>query len=60
MLPPPYQGYLYSSTIDYLTTLKPALSYTWLLMAIGWILPMMLIILSHATVVWVYRWGMFE
>ena len=50
------QGYLYSSTVDYLTTLQPDLSYTWLLMLLGWLLPNVLIIMSHATVVWVYRW----
>jgi hypothetical protein len=49
------QGYLYSSSIDYLTTLQPGLSYTWLLMTIGWLLPTILIILSHATVVATYR-----
>ena len=49
------QGYLYSSSIDYLTTLQPGLSYTWLLMAIGWLLPNMLIIMSHATVIATYR-----
>ena len=51
-----YEGYLYSSTVDYMTTLQPALSYIWLLMAIGWILPNVLIVMSHATVIWVYRY----
>ena len=52
------QGYLYSSTVDYLTTLQPSLSYTWLLVTIGWLLPNIIIIISHATVVIEYRWVM--
>ena len=50
-----YEGYLYSSIVDYPTTLQPALSYIWLLMAVGWILPNVLIVMSHATIIWVYR-----
>ena len=53
-----YEGYLYSSTVDYLTTLQPSLCYTWLLMTIGWLLPNIIIIISHATVVIEYRWVM--
>ena len=49
------KGYLYSSTVDYLTTLQPSLCYTWLLMTIGWLLPNIIIIISHATVVIEYR-----
>ena len=51
-----YEGYLYSSTVDYLSTAQPSLSYTWLLMTIGWLLPNIIIIISHATVVIEYRW----
>ena len=50
------KGYLYSSTVDYLTTLQPSLCYTWLLITIGWLLPNILIIIFQATVVIEYRW----
>ena len=49
------QGYLYSSTVDYLTKLQPALSYTWVLMTIGWLLPNMVIAISHASLAIQYR-----
>ena len=50
-----YEGYLYSSTVDYLSTSLTDLSYTWMLMTMGWVLPNLLIMVSHASTVTIYR-----
>ena len=51
-----FQGYLYSSTVDYLSTSQPALSYTWLLMAVGWLLPNIIILMAHGSLIVNYRY----
>ena len=49
------QGYLMSSTVDYLDSSQPGLSYTWLLMVLLWLLPNSAIFFSHGLVVYLYR-----
>ena len=49
------QGYLYSSTVDFLAEDPASLSYTWLLMITGFILPNIFIISSHVFVCHIYR-----
>ena len=41
--------------MDYLSTSLPDLAYTWVLMTIGWVLPNLLIMVSHTTVIRSYR-----
>ena len=53
------QGYLLSSTVDYLDTTQPGLAYTWILMAFAWIFPNSAIFCSHGIVVHLYRWQIF-
>ena len=50
------QGYLYSSSIDYLTRDDPAsTAYCWLLLLLAWGLPNILILASHILIIAVYR-----
>lgn len=55
MSPPNGQGYLFSSTVDFLSLDLSSLTYTWLLMCLGWIFPNIFIIFSHIFVCLVYR-----
>ena len=41
------QGYLVSSTIDYLSQAMGPLSYTWVLAIIGWLGPTLVMVYSH-------------
>ena len=50
-----YEGYLYSSTVDFLAEDPLSLSYTWTLMLSGFIIPNILIISSHIFVCSLYR-----
>ena len=50
-----YEGYLYSSTVDFLATSETDMIYTWTLLVIGYILPNIFILLSHLTVILIYR-----
>ena len=49
------QGYLLSSTVDFLAVDSWSLSYIWLLMVVGWFLPNLLILSSHVIVILTYR-----
>ena len=50
------QGYLYSSSIDYLTRDDPAsTAYCWLLLLLAWGLPNILILASHILIIAIYR-----
>ena len=49
------QGYLYSSTVDFLAVDPVSLSYTWVLMLSGFIFPNIFIISSHLFVCNIYR-----
>ena len=50
------QGYLYSSSIDYLTRDDAAsTAYCWLLLLLAWGLPNILILASHIIIVTIYR-----
>ena len=50
------QGYLYSSSIDYLTRDDAAsTAYCWLLLLLAWGLPNILILASHILIVTIYR-----
>ena len=49
------QGYLYSSTVDFLAEDPMSLSYTWVLMLSGFIIPNIFIISSHIFVCNIYR-----
>ena len=55
-----YEGYLYSSTVDYTATSPPDRLYTWTLLVLGYILPNLLILLSHLTILGLYRHNQFE
>ena len=44
------QGYLVSSTIDYLSPGPGPLSYTWVLAIIGWLGPTMVMVHSHVII----------
>ena len=50
-----FQGYLLSSSIDFLAMDSRSLSFTWFLMLVGWILPNFLILSSHVIVITSYR-----
>ena len=50
-----FQGYLLSSSIDFLAMDSRSLSFTWFLMLVGWILPNILILSSHVIVITSYR-----
>ena len=51
-----YEGYLYSSTVDFLATSETDMIYTWTLMVIGYIVPNLLILLSHLSIILAYRY----
>ena len=55
-----YEGYLYSSTVDFLATSQTDMIYTWTLLVIGYILPNILILLSHLTIIHIYRNNNFD
>ena len=55
-----YEGYLYSSTVDFLSTSQTDLVYTWVLLVIGYLLPNLLILLSHLAIIIIYRNNNFD
>ena len=55
-----YEGYLYSSTVDYTASTQQGRLYTWSLLSLGYVLPNILIILSHLTILGLYRFNNFE
>ena len=55
-----YEGYLYTSTVDFLATSETDMIYTWTLLVIGYILPNILILLSHLTILLLYRRNNFD
>ena len=55
-----YEGYLYSSTVDFMASSKKDMIYTWTLLVIGYILPNILILLSHLTIILIYRKNNFD
>ena len=55
-----YEGYLYSSTVDYTATSPTDRLYTWSLLALGYILPNILILLSHLSILGLYRYNKFD
>ena len=55
-----YEGYLYTSTVDFLATSETDMIYTWTLLVIGYILPNILILLSHLAIILIYRQNNFE
>ena len=50
-----YQGYLYTSTVDYLTQDPAHISYIWILMVSGWMLPNIVMVTFHAMVIIAFR-----
>ena len=55
-----YEGYLYSSTVD-VDSISPAdRMYIWTLLTMGYIVPTVLISLSHLTIIGLYRYNNFE
>jgi len=50
-----YEGYLYSSSIDYLALDEASVSYTWILLVVGWLTPNFIILSSHALVICLYK-----
>ena len=55
-----YEGYLYSSTVDFTASSYTDMLYIWTLLTIGYILPNIIIILSHLTIVSLYRYNNLE
>ena len=55
-----YEGYLYSSTVNFLASSETDMIYTWTLLVIGYILPNILILLSHLTILLLYRRNNFD
>ena len=55
-----YEGYLYSSTVDFLSTSQTDLAYTWTLLVIGYVVPNLLILLSHLAIIIIYRNNNFD
>ena len=55
-----YEGYLYSSTVDFLAASETDMIYTWTLLVIGYILPHILILLSHLVIIIIYRNNNFD
>ena len=51
-----YEGYLYSSSIDYLDPAPSATSYTWTLLGVGWVLPNLALASSHTLIICLYKW----
>ena len=49
------QGYLYTSTVDYLTQDPAHISYIWILMVSGWMLPNIVMVTFHAMVIIAFR-----
>ena len=49
------QGYLLSSSVDFLATDTTSLSFVWLLMCVCYIIPNIVIFLSHIVVIVAYR-----
>ena len=50
-----HQGYLYTSTVDYLTQDPAHISYIWILMVSGWMLPNIVMVTFHAMVIIAFR-----
>ena len=55
-----YEGYLYTSTVDFLAASETDMIYTWTLLVIGYIIPNILILLSHLAIVLIYRNNNFD
>ena len=55
-----YEGYLYTSTVDFLATSETDMIYTWTLLVIGYIVPNILILLSHLAIITTYRNNNFD
>ena len=49
------QGYLYTSTVDYLTQDPAHISFIWILMVTGWMLPNIVMVTFHAMVIIAFR-----
>ena len=50
-----FQGYLFGSTVDYLTTEPDQVFFVYLLLCSAWLLPNILIFSSHIIVIAIYR-----
>ena len=50
------QGYLLSSTVDFLAEDPASLSFIWLLMVVSYIIPNIIIFISHSVVIIAYRY----
>ena len=55
-----YEGYLYSSTVDVDSISSADRMYIWTLLTMGYIIPTVLISLSHLTIIGLYRYNNFE
>ena len=52
---PACQGYLFSSTVDYLSKDRSSQQFIWLLLAVGWVGPSCATIYSHGSIVYINR-----
>ena len=55
-----YEGYLYSSTVDFTATSQEDRLYLWTLLAMGYILPNIIIVISHLSIIGLYRHNKFQ
>ena len=46
---------MFSATIDYIATDDMSVSYTWILMVTGWLVPNFIIMSSHLCIIGLYR-----
>ena len=46
-----YEGYLLTSTVDYLSQEMSDMTFNWMIFSIGWLAPSLVIIYSHLNIV---------
>ena len=51
-----FQGYLMTSTVDYMATDPHSLLFCWILLILGYVLPNVTIFFSHISINSLYRW----
>ena len=52
------QGYIYSSTVDYLSKQQTDQLYIWILLVVGWVLPNTAMLFFHFLVITSFRWDL--
>ena len=49
------QGYIITSTVDYLSSRHQDVTYTWMMAAVGWVCPTLIIVCSHVLILSKHR-----